>query len=468
MPAGPLASVANTPELKRFYAHMDWRLAWSDRNEAALIDVLRARKRHGLDRIRYPAVPRNASQEERDAHLTTVALRYATALARGQADPTRLYDVYTIDRPALDLPGELARAAKAGRLEAWFDTLSPASAEYETLSRAYLELAREDSRKADRISVDDLVRPGESNVALPEIRAALKRQGYLSVQEAAEAQPEPAESEPAAGEEDRTRHGPADVAAIKRLQEDYGLKVDGIIGPNTVKALNFDDSDRVRMLAVAMERLRWLVRSPAATRIDVNTAVAELVYFVDGTPADRRKVVVGKAGWETPQLQSPIYRMVANPTWTVPTSIIRKEMSHRGPEYFEKEGLEWRGDHLVQRAGPDNALGLVKFDMINNHQIYLHDTPGKKAFDKNDRHLSHGCVRVQGALDFAERLTRDLGVEQEWASARGKGPQTYMNLPAKIPVRLLYHTAFADDTGGIRYTTDPYGWDDPVARTLGF
>src|SRR5690606_35005499 len=108
-------------------------------------------------------------------------------------------------------------------------------------------------------------------------------------------------------------------------------------------------------------------------------------YWRDGKIADSRKVVTGKPDTATPQLGSPIYRLVANPTWTVPRSIERKELAGKGAAYLRRINMIWKDGWIVQQPGPKNSLGLVKFDMQNEHAIYLHDTPAKQLFDEVQR-----------------------------------------------------------------------------------
>ena len=181
-------------------------------------------------------------------------------------------------------------------------------------------------------------------------------------------------------------------------------------------------AERARTLAVNLERRRWLERSPAATRIDVNTGAATLTYWRDGRAADSRRAIVGEPGHETPMLGSPLYRLVANPTWTVPRSIQEEEIAPKGEAYMRRENMEWRDGWIVQRSGPRNSLGLVKFDLRNDQEIYLHDTPAKALFGEADRHASHGCVRVDDALGFAALIARDSGSKgngaRHWRKAR--------------------------------------------------
>lgn len=179
-------------------------------------------------------------------------------------------------------------------------------------------------------------------------------------------------------------------------------------------------------------------------------------------------MVVGEPETATPQLGSPILRLVANPTWTVPRSIQRKELAGKGAGYLRRNNMVWKDGWIVQQPGPKNALGLVKFDMQNEQSIYLHDTPAKALFSEVQRQRSHGCVRVEDALGFAEMLARDQGVDAEWHRARATGKESYVALPQPVPVRMLYQTVLFDDSGEPVVRSDPYGWNDRVASALGF
>jgi L,D-transpeptidase YcbB len=220
-------------------------------------------------------------------------------------------------------------------------------------------------------------------------------------------------------------------------------------------------------LAVNLERRRWLAREAPATRIDVNTAGTFLTYYRDGAVADQRVVVVGEPGWETPQLGSPIFRLVANPDWTVPESIEQDELADLSPAQLARRNMSREDGRLVQQPGPDNALGQVKFDMQNEHAIYLHDTPAKALFGQPQRHRSHGCVRVQDALGFARLLAEHDGKLDAFNRALATQDTQMVQLSREIPVRLLYHTAYVEN-GRVTVRPDPYGWDNQVARALGF
>jgi murein L,D-transpeptidase YcbB/YkuD len=177
--------------------------------------------------------------------------------------------------------------------------------------------------------------------------------------------------------------------------------------------------------------------------------------------------VVGQPDWETPQLGSPIFQLVAHPIWRVPDSILEDELQDKSPAYLAEQGMEWRDDRLVQLPGPKNSLGQVKFDMRNDHAIYLHDTPAKALFGLPERHRSHGCVRVQDALGFALLLAHDDGILIDFQEALAKGEESLVKMKSEVPVRLMYRTVFLDE-GKVRFVDDVYGWDDDLAYALGY
>ncbi len=419
---------------------------WSDSTAGQLRKAIDARGIHALDHVDFGAPPKD------DAALTAQALRFAAALGRGATDPTKLYEVYTVPRPAPDIKAGLAAALRAGDLAAWLEGLAPQDANYRKLSVAYRKLQRQpDAPAAAIVTTGEAIEPGGTDPRIPSIARELVILEYLD-----------------AGLAQGDRYTPDMVAAVRRMQADYAMKPDGIIGSEALAILNMSDVDRSRAIAVAMERLRWLERTPPATRIDVNLAAARLTYWRDGKIVDSRKVIVGEPDTETPQLGSPIFRLVANPTWTVPRSIQKKEIAGKGAGYLRANNMVWEDGWIVQQPGPKNSLGLVKFDMQNDHAIYLHDTPAKPIFAMVQRQRSHGCVRVEDALGLAEMLATDAGLLDQWHAARATGKETFVKLPRQIPVRMLYQTVLFDDAGEPIVRNDPYGWDDRVGAALGF
>ncbi len=179
-------------------------------------------------------------------------------------------------------------------------------------------------------------------------------------------------------------------------------------------------------------------------------------------------MIVGQPGKETPQLLAPMFRLVANPTWTIPRSIQTTQLAGKSAAYLKAHNMAWRDGWIVQQSGPKNSLGLVKFDLQDDQEIYLHDTDARSLFERSQRQLSHGCVRVHDALGFAAMIAEQEGIADQWKKAQASGKQTFVKLPQTIPVRLLYHTAFVDAEGAVQVRTDPYGWDDALSEKLGF
>jgi murein L,D-transpeptidase YcbB/YkuD len=206
-------------------------------------------------------------------------------------------------------------------------------------------------------------------------------------------------------------------------------------------------------------------------------------------------VVVGKPTNRTPTFSSAISYLIVNPYWNVPTSIVSKEMlpeiqadpygyfARQGYQVFARVGgkmrqvdpsyVNWyavnpRSVQIRQVPGDDNALGRIKFMFPNQHSVYLHDTPSKRLFQRDARALSHGCVRVENPLEFADALLSRAA--PTWNSKRLQalygGPERRVNLDTSVPVHLAYFTASAEPDGTIRHFGDVYGYDNVMARML--
>ena len=431
--------------------------AWKSSTEQQLRDAIANAPANGLKPELF------LKGGEKAAALTQAALKYASALANGYSDPTQLHEVYTIPRQAVDVRPGLQQALQNGDVKSWLDSLAPQTDEYRALSQAHLHFLQLAAKgQFQPVSEGKSIKPGSRDPRMAQVVAAMQALGYLDAPQQADAQKgkQSAASNPPAVYSDGL------VAAVKKLQGDYGFKQDGIIGGNTLDALNAGPAYRARELAVAMERLRWLPRNPPATRIDVNTAASSLDYWRDGQHVDHRKVVEGEADKPTPQLQAPIVRLVANPTWTVPKGIGATELATKSQGWLQDNGFVLKGDQYVQQSGPKNSLGLVKFDMDDKEAIYLHDTPAKALFGMDDRHRSHGCVRIENAIQFATALAEQEGVLDQFQKAMQQKDETFIKLPNPIPVRLLYETAFWDGSN-VQFRQDVYGWDDNVAKALG-
>lgn len=389
-----------------------------------------------------------------DAALERTALTYAEDLALGVVDPSEVHEIFTLSRPSIDLKAELSSALERGDLAGWLASLAPQHDAYRALSQAYLDQVAASAQGTwTAIPEGPLIRPADTDPRVPAIARRLVQRGFL-------------EGASLTRHETQT-YGPALEEAVRRLQERAGLRLDGVVGPETLAELNQSPADRARQLAVNLERWRWLARRPPDSRIDVNVADATLTYYKGGAPALQRRVIAGAVGHETPLLGETISQLVVNPPWYVPQSIAQEEILPKGQDYLRSRDMYVRDGRVIQRPGPQAALGQVKFDMQNPYAIYLHDTPAKPLFENSDRLRSHGCVRVEGAVDFARRLAAERGKGQAFDQALASGETQVVELGEAVPVRLLYFTAVVDPGGEVRFLQDAYGWDDRLAERLG-
>jgi len=433
------------------------------KNEQQLRDAIAQASVHGLKPELF------VTGGETGSALVQAGLKYASALANGYSDPTKLHEVYTIPRPKTDVRAGFQQALQNGNVGEWLGSLAPQTDEYKALSRAFVRYAKqagEPGRPGEgQISDDKPIKPGARDPRIPAIVAVLRAGGYLPEDRQADQADQPEDTQAAASSPPATAYTPALVAAVKQFQADSGMKADGVLGKETIGALSTGAGSRARQLAVAMERLRWLQRDPPKTRIDVNTAASFLDYYRDGQHVDHRKVINGEPDKPTPQLQAPIYRLVANPTWTVPKGIAEKELAGKSQSWLKANDFVIKDGMYVQQSGPKSSLGRVKFDMKDDQAIYLHDTPAKAVFAQSDRHRSHGCVRVENAVQFATALAQQEGVLDQFKTAMASKDETFVKLPNEIPVRLVYQTAFWDGSR-IQFRPDVYGWDENVAKAL--
>jgi murein L,D-transpeptidase YcbB/YkuD len=207
-----------------------------------------------------------------------------------------------------------------------------------------------------------------------------------------------------------------------------------------------------------------------ADRIEVDIAGAEAVLFKANAPSLTMRVVVGDATHRTPMFASALEAVVFNPPWNVPRSIAEAEIlpkAAKDPGYLARNAYVWVDGHLQQRPGPKSALGLVKFDLQNPFGVYLHDTPSRAAFQRRNRALSHGCMRLEMPQELAQRLLATQGWTPE-AIDRAIDAKATLRTPLKTrtPLYVTYWTAVAGPAGQVDFRPDVYGWDRKLTSAL--
>lgn len=223
-----------------------------------------------------------------------------------------------------------------------------------------------------------------------------------------------------------------------------------------------------RLVAVNLERLRWLPRAMPPDRIEVNAASAQLLLFHNNVTVFATRVVVGEPDKQTPELQAEIKSVLFNPPWHVPHSIAVKEILPRlrsDPGYLARHGMVLQPDgSIVQRPGARSSLGQLKFEMPNPYAVYLHDTPLKGLFALDNRRQSHGCVRVENPRALASLLLQEPVGSVDEAISVGYTHRTY--LPTPLPVFIVYQTVSVGPGGSVQILPDQYNRDQEIADQL--
>jgi murein L,D-transpeptidase YcbB/YkuD len=229
-------------------------------------------------------------------------------------------------------------------------------------------------------------------------------------------------------------------------------------------------TSRLREIEVNLERERWLPRQLPPDRVWVNVADQRVVLYRNNRPIFSTKVIVGRdeRGNQSPEFQTNIDGILFNPPWNVPQDIVDKEIMpkvRQDPGYLARHNMVMLPDGgLQQRAAPNSALGRLMFEMGNRFDVYLHDTPSKAFFGRDDRHISHGCIRVEKPRELAALLMRqpieaiDREIETDGTHRTA--------LPQPVPVFVTYETAFANADDRLEFRPDPYGRDAEIWTKL--
>ena len=493
---GTAAGRALWEAVQAFYAARSDEPAWVEgthlgRAGVRLVQALRAAGDEGLDPARYeplvlagssPRVVRagaGVSAPVGDAAAWEVGLtaglaQYAADLGRGHVDPSRVSVLWRLRPLSFDALPVLRQAADSGMPDRALEALRPAHPEYAALRDAlhrYAALAA-DEPHVPLLPATLALRAGARSPHVPALRARLAFWGDL---------------DPAAARGD-VFDRPL-VAALARFQRRHGLDADGVIGPGVVEALNRPVGERLRQIALNLERWRWQDRTTSARSIFVNIPTFELHAYDGPREALSMRVITGRPDSPTPVFAQPMTQVVFSPYWNVPGNIALDETMpavRRDRGYLRRMNLEvMRGDQVVdparvdwsrpaasvsfrQRPGPGNSLGLVKFSMPNPFNVYLHDTPSVALFLRTSRTFSHGCVRVEKPEALARWVLDGL---PGWspariASAMHAGRESAQALPAGLLVSIGYFTVWVDGDGTVQFRPDVYRHDAAQAPLL--
>ncbi|MBI4844191.1 MAG: L,D-transpeptidase family protein [Nitrospirae bacterium] len=379
-----------------------------------------------------------------------------------------------------DLMSLLQKSSRERRIKEALNELLPSSEEYSRLRDA---LARhrliEKEGGWPKVSNGPLLRSGSQGIRVAELKKRLSISGDLNT---------------AMGLNGAVFNNELKDAVI-RFQKRHGLRVDGIVGPGTLNALNIPASSRIRQIELNLARLRWIRVESIKRYIMVNIAGFSLDVIENGGIVMSMKAIVGKPYWNTPVLNEKMTHIVLNPSWNIPESIAAEEILPKlrvNRDYLKKQNINIfkRGSDndkispdsidwpeasednfnylLKQEPGPLNPLGQIKFVFPNSFNVYIHDTPYKSAFNSEMRNLSHGCIRIEHAEKLAEYLLKgDTG----WPLEKIKevlsiGKEKTVLLKEPIDVIVIYMTSWVDKEGEVQFRNDIYGRDSRLDNYL--
>ena len=446
----------------------------TDRAKAA-IAYLQQVETVGLDPREYPtpdfqsdSTPEGLAADE--LKLTNSILTYARQAEIGRIHFSRVAADIWFNLEPPNPATVLARLAEEQDTAKALDSYNPPQPGFKALKAKLAEArnglaakAEVDEPKHVRVPGGSILRPG-----MRDKRVAVLRQ-RLDI----------------AGDKESTLYDEDVIEAVKAFQTQADLYVDGMLGPNTLAALNGEETrtpaDPVDTILVNMERWRWLPRklgNADDTYVVVNVPDYTLSLMHQGKLYWKTKIVVGKPTNMTPMVSAEMKFITVNPTWNVPPSIVENEYLpaiEQDPTVLDRYGLKIAQDRdgyvrIWQPPGPGNALGRLRFNFPNKFLVYQHDTPDKYLFKRAKRAYSHGCMRVLDPVEYAEKLL-SIELPQEHYTKR-KIESMYgdneinINFPKPIPVHLTYQTAFVDEDGKLQFRDDVYRRDARMIQIL--
>ncbi|MBX9461478.1 MAG: L,D-transpeptidase family protein [Aquamicrobium sp.] len=414
-----------------------------------------------------------------EMELSARMLRYIRDARSGRVDPNRISGYHDFAPKELDAVAALQLARTADEVSAYLEAQHPQNVRYNAL-RVELEMLRAAEENDIVIAPNTVVRPGETN---PEFSKILTLIGQRAD-----------EAFRAEYGDVLTRHLGSEAYAqelapvIKAAQKLAGVGADGVIGPRTIRALAGETrASRIEKTEVALEQARWLPSDLTDRHVFINTPAFKATYVEDGKEKLSMRTVVGSTRTQTYFFQDKIQYVEFHPYWGVPRSILVNKYLpklYADSSYLDRNGFEvvdrrgrtvpsssvnWSqyGANVPfdvrQRPGRSNALGELKIMFPNRHAIYMHDTPEKQLFDRDNRAVSNGCIRLADPRGMAAAV---LGWERTRVDARLEQPHSRQNLDVEVPVYVGYFTAWPDEAGKVHYYEDVYGRDDKTRAAI--
>jgi murein L,D-transpeptidase YcbB/YkuD len=420
-----------------------------------------------------------------DLLLSSTFVAYGESMLTGQTNPAGLGQNWHISSREERVDSALTLTLREDDFSAGLVRMRPQDPGYDSLRTQFVRFRDLVSRGAwDTVPAGRQLKPGDSDspTRLAALRARLSAEGYLddSASVTVAGSDSAADTAVHAAKKrarvQRTGAGVYDrrlAGAVAAFQERHAIGVDSMLGTETVDAMNVPAAYRLAQVAANLERYRWLPRALGNRYIIVNVPQFHLEAYDSGQKALEMKVIVGQEYQDkaTPVFSDSMEFVIFRPYWNITDAIAAKEIwpkVNADPGYLAANNMEVYNDHGTRRVrqlpGPKNSLGLVKFMFPNDFNIYLHDTPNGELFKKDVRAFSHGCIRLEKPAELAQWV---LGWDPERVQqAMHDGANNHqVTLPRKIPVYIVYFTAYARG-GELNFGNDLYDRDSKLVEQV--
>jgi murein L,D-transpeptidase YcbB/YkuD len=436
----------------------------SDRAKAAIARI-KAADSDGLDLNDYKIPDFAASSAdalaEAELKFTETVLTYARHVQAGRFSYASVSKNIELPQQPPEPADVLAKLAAAGDAGKALDEFSPPQKGYQALKAKLAELRNKSGGAGNQIPDGPelkLVKVPMEDPRVPQLRERLGlKDGNAS-----------------------DLHYDARLAeAVKKYQRTNELKVTGNLDAQTIRELNGPPRDKqIDIIIANMERWRWIPRDLGKTHVMVNLPDFTLRLMHNGSMMWTTRIVIGKPAMPTPLLFETMKYITINPTWNVPQSIVQNEYLPalaQDPTVLERMGLHVVNERdgttrIFQPPGDNNALGRIRFNFPNRFDVYQHDTPEKYLFKEERRAYSHGCMRVQDPVKYAQLLLSierpTEGYTEERIRRMFGNEEQDIQFPAPIPVHLTYQTAYVEDDGQLVTRSDVYGLDSRVLSLI--
>ncbi|MFV8325154.1 L,D-transpeptidase family protein [Flavobacterium sp. ZS1P14] len=399
-----------------------------------------------------------------DILLTSSLQKYISHLTNGTLSPAKLYKNWDLKKKPIDLNETVAQLLSSDSLRYRIDQLKPNHLVYKRLKKALTLINALPNEKFKKLKIARNITPNDSNPSIIDIK---KRLIYWE-----DLQPKDSLT-PVYDKET--------VMAVKRFQRRHGLATDSTINEVTIASLNFSKQQRIHQIIANLERWKWYPKEMGEEYVIINIPDYRLTLVKDRDTLRTHRVIVGRAKRKTPILSSKLTQVVFNPTWTVPPTILREDvipailksrsyLTNSNIKVYDSNGrivspYEWQLSlaetyRYVQTPGTFNSLGMVKIIFPNRFSVYLHDTNHRDYFDKIDRSLSSGCVRVDNPLELTEYLLNDpVNWNLEKITTILQNERTkFVKIKKNVSFHLLYWTAWSENNKLI-FRDDIYNLD---------